>query len=68
MTIYNNRLSQYIVDLFAQEDPVLQRARLDPSKMGLPPISVEPEEGRFLQVLVPAIGARKALEIGTMGG
>jgi caffeoyl-CoA O-methyltransferase len=29
---------------------------------------VKPEEGRFLQVLVRSCGARKAIEIGTLGG
>jgi hypothetical protein len=60
MTVYNDWLSQYIVDPFAQEDPALQQARLDPPKMGLPPISVEPKEGRFLKILVHTIGAQSA--------
>ena len=68
MTIYNDQLSQYIVDLFAQEDQAQQRARLDSPKLGLPDISVIPEEGRFLQFLGLAIGSHKALEIGTLGG
>ena len=33
-----------------------------------PAISINPEEGRFLQVLVRARNTRKALEIGTLGG
>ena len=68
MTIYNDQLSQYIVDLFAQEDQAQQRVRLDSPKLGLPDINIMPEEGRFLQFLVLAIGAHKALEIGTLGG
>jgi len=68
MTIYNDQLSQYIVELFAQEDQAQQGARLDSLKLGLPAIQVIPEEGRFLQFLVLAIGAHKALEIGTLGG
>jgi caffeoyl-CoA O-methyltransferase len=68
MTTYNDQLSQYIVALFAQEDQAQQRVRLDSTNMGLPAISVKPEEGRFLQFLVLAIGAHKAVEIGTLGG
>ena len=68
MTIYNEQLSQYIIDLFAQEDQTLKRVRLDSPKLGLPDISVTPEEGRFLQFLVLGIRALKALEIGTLGG
>jgi caffeoyl-CoA O-methyltransferase len=68
MTTYDERLSQYITGLFAGQDAALQRAWEDTPKRGLPAISVQPEEGRFLQVLVRACGARRALEIGTLGG
>lgn len=68
MTIYNDQLSQYITDLFVQEDPVQQRVRQDSPKLGLPKISINAEEGKFLQFLTRAIGARKVLEIGTLGG
>jgi caffeoyl-CoA O-methyltransferase len=68
MTTYNDQLSQYNANLFAIHDEALRRAWEDSPKLGLPAISVKPEEGRFLQVLVRAIGARKAVEIGTLGG
>lgn len=68
MTHYNDRLSQYITELFAPADDAMRRAWEDTPKKGLPAISVKPEEGRFLQVLVRACGATKALEIGTLGG
>jgi hypothetical protein len=35
---------------------------------GLPPHDVSPLQGRFLSLLVKAIGARRILEIGTLGG
>src|SRR6185295_9455977 len=35
---------------------------------GLPPISVSPAQGKFLFVLAKAIGARRVLELGTLGG
>jgi predicted O-methyltransferase YrrM len=35
---------------------------------GLPPIHVSAPQGRLLHVLVRAIGARRVLEIGTLGG
>lgn len=38
------------------------------SAEGLPDIAVSSNLGRFLQVLVLASGARRALEIGTLGG
>jgi caffeoyl-CoA O-methyltransferase len=68
MTTYNDLLSQYHTDLFAIHDEALQRAWEQPPLLGLPAISVKPEEGRFLQFLVRACGAKKAVEIGTLGG
>jgi predicted O-methyltransferase YrrM len=68
MTTYNDQLSQYIISLFAMEDESLQRIRADSQKQGLPSINIKPEEGRFLQFLARASGARKAVEIGTLGG
>lgn len=68
MTIYNDQISQYISSLFAVEDSSLRMAREESPKRGLPSISIKPEEGRFLQLLVRACGAKKAVEIGTLGG
>ncbi len=61
-------IGDYITSLFAGQDDALQRALEDSPKKGLPAISIRPEEGRFLQFLVRACGAVKALEIGTLGG
>jgi caffeoyl-CoA O-methyltransferase len=68
MTIYNDQISQYISSLFAVEDSSLRMAREESPKRGLPSISIKPEEGRFLQFLVRACGAKKAVEIGSLGG
>ena len=68
MTTYNDQISQYISSLFANEDSALQQAREESPKLGLPTISIKAEEGRFLQFLVCASGARVAVEIGTLGG
>jgi predicted O-methyltransferase YrrM len=68
MTIYNDQISQYITSLFVSEDIPLQGAREDSPKYGLPTINIKPEEGRFLQFLVRACSAKKAVEIGTLGG
>ena len=35
---------------------------------GLPPHDVSPLQGRFLEILVRLLGARRVLEIGTLGG
>ena len=68
MTVYNSEISQYITDLFVVEDDALNWIRQDSQAKGLPTINVKPEEGRFLQLLVHACGARHAVEIGTLGG
>src|SRR3990172_3505064 len=68
MPIYNDALSQYITSLFAVHDAALQRGWEDSPKYGLPAISIKPEEGRFLQLLVRVCVAHKALELGTLGG
>lgn len=68
MVIYNDQISQYISELFVEEDAVLQQAREESPQRGLPTINIKPEEGRFLQLLVRASGAKKAVEIGTLGG
>jgi caffeoyl-CoA O-methyltransferase len=62
------KLASYISDLFATEDEPLKFARDNSSRQGLPRISIEAYEGRFLQLLVRACNAKKALEIGTLGG
>jgi len=68
MTIYNDALSSFITQTFAPEDNSLVHIREQIEARGLPDITVRPEEGRFLQVLVAACRARLALEIGTLGG
>lgn len=68
MTIYNDQISQYITSLFVSEDIPLRDAREDSPKHGLPTINIKPEEGRFIQFLVRACSAKKAVEIGTLGG
>jgi predicted O-methyltransferase YrrM len=68
MTDYNDRLAKYITALFVPQDAALRRALTESPQRGLPAINIQPEEGRFLQFLVTACGAKKALEIGTLGG
>jgi predicted O-methyltransferase YrrM len=60
--------SEYIAGLFAPEDELLRTLREDAARSGFPPITVPPETGRLLQVLLRAIGARQVLEVGTLGG
>lgn len=59
---------RYITSLFAQEDEILQWVRQEMQQQGLPGINVSASEGKLLHVLALAIGARRILEIGTLGG
>lgn len=68
MTVYNDQISQYIQDTFIPQDDFLSQVPALAAAQGLPEIQITPEEGRFLQFLVSACSARKALEIGTLGG
>src|SRR2546423_11654653 len=58
----------FITDLFAEPDAVLNAALQASEAAGLPAISVSPPQGKLLQLLAKALGARAILEIGTLGG
>jgi predicted O-methyltransferase YrrM len=63
-----DHLSDYIVTLFAPEDELLGALREEADRTGLPPTAISADAGRFLQVLLRSIGARRVLEVGTLGG
>ena len=64
----NDELYQYIVNTFAEEDDILKTAVADTEKNGMPLIQVSPDNGKFLQLLMKIVGAKKVLELGTLGG
>jgi caffeoyl-CoA O-methyltransferase len=61
-------LEQYFESTFGDEDETLRGILRRMSDEGLPMISIGPAEGRFLALMVAAVGARRALEIGTLAG
>ncbi|HWB99607.1 MAG TPA: class I SAM-dependent methyltransferase, partial [Bryobacteraceae bacterium] len=61
-------IDEFIGGLLIPSDPVLDHALEASEKAGLPPIQVSPCQGKFLQLLAQLSGARKILEIGTLGG
>jgi predicted O-methyltransferase YrrM len=61
-------IATYIQRLFAHEDDALRQAREEARTAGLPGIEVPTELGTLLGILARAVGARKILEIGTLGG
>ncbi|MGE0210878.1 MAG: O-methyltransferase [Parvibaculaceae bacterium] len=58
----------YYEDLLLGPDPLLDETLKESSAGGLPEIAVAPNQGKFLMLLAMAVGARKILEIGTLGG
>jgi len=61
-------VDEYVNRLFLAPDAALQRALEDSSAHGLPSIAVSPSQGKLLHLLARAVGARRILEIGTLGG
>jgi predicted O-methyltransferase YrrM len=63
-----DRLAKYVAGLFAREDDALRAIRLEHKTYDIPEISVSPDEGAILHLLVRSVGARRVLEVGTLGG
>ena len=58
----------YINDLFVGSDAALDSALKASDDGGLPSIQVAANQGKLLMILARAMGARRILEIGTLGG
>jgi predicted O-methyltransferase YrrM len=61
-------VDQYVAGLFEPPDDALEAALADSQAAGLPPINVTANQGRMLHLIARAMGARRILEIGTLGG
>jgi len=59
---------RYVNDTFAPEDGTLREIRERSAREGLPQIQLSPMDALHLEILTRAAGARKAVEIGTLGG
>ncbi len=62
------QLSAFITSVYAPEDEVLREIRERSARAGLPDIQVAALDARHLEVLARAVSARKAVEVGTLGG
>lgn len=54
--------------LLANTDPIFEQVLRANAAGGLPAIDVSPAQGKFLNLLVTISGAKRILEIGTLGG
>ena len=61
-------VDHYLTNKLVPPDAVLEDALAASAAAGLPAINVAPNQGRMLELLARAQGARRILEIGTLGG
>ncbi len=61
-------LDDYLTRTLVRSDADLEQAVADQRAAGLPDIQVTPLTGKLLSLLVTISGARRVLEIGTLGG
>jgi len=62
------KVDAYIEERLLGDDPVQAQTLRQNAADGLRPIDVSPAQGKFLHLLARMIGARRILEIGTLGG
>jgi len=62
------KIDRYIEALLNPPDVALLRNLKDTESSGLPTINVSPNEGKLLYLLAKIAGAKRVLEIGTLGG
>ncbi len=63
-----HEVDDYIGDTLIGDDPALDSALSANREAGLPAIDVSPAQGKMLHLLARMIGARRILEVGTLGG
>lgn len=61
-------IDRYVEELFATNDEALEKTLRGSKDAGLPEIQVSPNQGKLLRLLAEISGARRILEIGTLGG
>ncbi|MBZ5533493.1 MAG: O-methyltransferase [Acidobacteriia bacterium] len=61
-------VDQYYADLLVKAGPALDAALQSSDAAGLPSINVSPNAGKLLFLLARLMGARRILELGTLGG
>jgi predicted O-methyltransferase YrrM len=63
-----NQIDRYLTDALLPRDTLLEAALEASEAAGLPAINVAPNQGKLLHLLARSLGARKILEVGTLGG
>lgn len=60
-------VDEYFAQALLPADPVLEAALAASAEAGLPAINVAPNQGKMLHLMAAMVGARRILEIGTLG-
>ncbi|WP_254890475.1 O-methyltransferase, partial [Cronobacter sakazakii] len=61
-------VDEYLAQALIPADPLMAQVLENNRLAGLPPHDVSPLQGQFLALLVMMTGAKRVLEIGTLGG
>lgn len=61
------RTEDYLASYLIPQDDVLDKIRSNSKEQGLRNVAVSPAQGIFLNLLVRSLGAKRILEIGTLG-
>ena len=62
------RMDTLVEERFSRESPAQKEIRESHARLGLPRINIGAFEGRLLEILLRSNGARRGVEIGTLGG
>lgn len=61
-------VDDYFIEKLVENDPIFDQILANNQKYQLPPHDVSPSQGKFLYLLAKIKGAKRILEIGTLGG
>lgn len=61
-------VDEYLTEILVEPDAALTETLASSEREGLPPIEVAPTHAKLLHLLARMRGARRVLEIGTLGG
>ncbi|MBX7042827.1 MAG: O-methyltransferase [Ignavibacteria bacterium] len=66
--VMTEELYAYIEDLYAPQEKIFKDLFEETERLGIPMIQISPDQGKFLYMLARMLGAKYALEIGTLTG
>ncbi len=64
----SDTLGAYMQSVSLREPDVLTRLREETSRLSMSLMQIAPEQGQFMQLLVKALGIRRAIEVGVFTG